>query len=82
MSLQDFALGFLVGFLVAAALAYRRQVREHQRAFQAFQNVKTEAFRILDSVRDLTEVKITIRDETGDLELKTEETPKPKNGLH
>jgi len=79
MNLQTFALGFLAGFMFAAWLAYRRQARERERQASAYQAVRSEVYRLLDSVKDLTQVEITIKDETGELHVESEV---PKKDLH
>ncbi len=79
---------FLLGFFVASWLAWRAQARNKEKALQSFQAAKSEVLRLLDSVREMTEIKITIIDRDGELELETEEDPpaatssrRPKN-LH
>jgi len=66
---------FLLGFLIASWLAWRAQKRNREKAIQAFQVAKSEILRLLDSVRDITEVRVTIIDRNGELELETEEDP-------
>lgn len=66
---------FLLGFFVASWLAYRAQKRNQAKILQSFQAAKSEVLRILDSVRDITEVRVTIIDRDGELELETEEDP-------
>ena len=85
MNWADFLFGALVGFMLAAWLAYRRQARERHRQENAYQRVRSEILRLLERVKDLTEVRITIRDETGELKIETDEldpVPKPKKDLH
>ena len=66
---------FLLGFFVASWLAWRAQKRTQAKVLQSFQAAKTEILRLIDSARDITEVKITIIDRNGELELETEEDP-------
>ena len=66
---------FLLGFFVASWLAYRAQKRNQAKIVQSFQAAKSEVLRILDSARDITEVRVTIIDRDGELELETEEDP-------
>ncbi len=66
---------FLLGFLVASWLAWRAQKRTQAKVLRSFQAAKTEILRLLDSMKELTEVKITIIDRNGELELETEEDP-------
>ena len=74
MNWTDAALGFMVGFFVASWLAWRAQARNRVQAAASFQAAKTEILRLLDSLREVTEVRVTIRDETGELKVETEET--------
>ena len=76
---MSFLAGFLLGFMIAAWLAYRRQARERARAADAYQRVRSEVYRLLDRIGDFTEVKITIQDETGELKVESEV---PKKDLH
>jgi hypothetical protein len=85
MNWPDAALGFLLGFIVASWLAWRAQARNRLRALAHFQAAKSEILRLIDSLRDVTEVRITIRDETGELTVETDETPAdtpPRSGFH
>ena len=41
----------------------------------SFAAARTEVLRLLENVKNLTEVKITITDRDGELELETEEDP-------
>ncbi len=72
---------FLLGFFLASWLSYKAQARKKREAADSFQAAKNEVLRILDSARDLTEIRVTIKDETGELKLETEETP-PSKDLH
>ena len=78
MNWPDAVLGFLAGFIVASWLAWKGQRRQRLRASAQFQAAKHEVLRLLDSLRDVTEVRITIRDETGELKVETDETPADK----
>ena len=78
MNWPDTILGFLLGFIVASWLAWRAQSRNRVQAATQFQAAKAEILRLLDSLRDVTEVRVTIRDETGELKVETEETPNDK----
>ncbi len=79
---------FLLGFFVASWLAYRAQKRTQAKVLQSFQAAKSEVLRILESARDITEVRVTIIDRDGELELETEEDPpaatssRRRKGLH
>ncbi len=79
---------FLLGFFVASWLAYRARERTAAKAAQSFQVAKTEVLRILDAVRDITQIRVTIIDRDGELELETEEDPpaetssRRRRGLH
>ena len=66
---------FLLGFLFASWLAYRAQKRTQAKVLQSFQAAKTEIIRLIDEARELTEIRITIIDRNGELELETEEDP-------
>ena len=82
MNFAEAGFWFLLGFFVASWLAYRSRLRNQARTLANFQTAKTEILGLLDTVKELTEVRVTIRDETGDLEIETEETVKPPKGLH
>ena len=79
---------FLLGFLFASWLAYRAQKRTQAKVLQSFQAAKTEIIRLIDEARELTEIRITIIDRNGELELETEEDPpaatssRRRKGLH
>ena len=79
---------FLLGVFVASWLAWRAQARQRTKAIKSFQVAKTEVLELLDSLRDVTEVKITIIDRDGELELEAEEDPpaatssRRRRGLH
>lgn len=79
---------FLAGFFLATWLAYQARLRAQKRAANSFAAVRTEVLRLLDHVSNLTEVKITITDRDGELELETEEDPaaapssRPPKDLH
>ena len=75
MSFVEAGFWFLLGFFVASWLAWRAQARQRTKAIKSFQVAKTEVLELLDSLRDVTEVKITIIDRNGELELETEEDP-------
>ena len=75
MSFVEAGFWFLLGFFVASWLAWRAQARQRTKAIKSFQVAKTEVLELLDSLRDVTEVKITIIDHNGELELETEEDP-------
>ena len=66
---------FLLGFFVASWLAYHARLRAQKKAMNSFAAVRSEVLRLLDTVKNLTEVKITITDRDGELELETEEDP-------
>ncbi len=83
MNWVDFLFGALAGFMLAAWLAYKRQASERTRQEEAYRRVRAEIFRLLERVKDMTEVRITIRDETGELKIETDEpVPTPKKDLH
>lgn len=75
MSFVEAGFWFLLGFFVASWMAWRAQKRNQAKALQSFQVAKSEVLRILDSVRDITEIRVTIIDRDGELELETEEDP-------
>lgn len=64
---------FLLGFFVASWLAWRAQAKQRAKAIKSFKVAKTEILELVDSIRDMTEIKITIIDHNGELELETEE---------
>ena len=66
---------FLSGFIVASWLAWRVQKRNQARILQSFQVAKGEILRLLERASEITEIKITIIDSNGELELETEEDP-------
>ena len=68
---------FLLGFIVASWMAYRAQRRLIAKRTESFQAAKEEVLRLLESMKELTEVRVTIRDETGELIVETEEDPAP-----
>lgn len=79
---------FLLGFIAASWLAYKARLRAQTRAANSFAAVRAEVLRLLDAARDLTEVRVTIIDRNGELELETEEDPpaapssRPPKDLH
>lgn len=77
MTWVDAGFWFLLGFFVASWLAWRSQKRERAKAIQSFRIAKKEILRLLESMKELTEVKITIIDRNGELELETEEEDPP-----
>ncbi len=66
---------FLLGFFVASWLAWRAQAKQRAKAMKSFKVAKSEILELVDSIRDMTEIKITIIDHNGELELETEEDP-------
>lgn len=66
---------FLLGFFVASWMAWRAQKRTQAKVLQSFRAAKTEIIRLIEEARDLTEIRITIIDRNGELELETEEDP-------
>ena len=62
---------FLLGFFVASWLAWRAQAKQREKALKAFQEYKTEILRLLETAQDLTEVRITIIDNNGELKIDT-----------
>lgn len=66
---------FLLGFIVASVMAYKAQERRKIQAAASFQAAKNEVIRILNSVKEMTEIKITIVDQDGELAIESE--PKP-----
>ena len=79
---------FLSGFVVASWLAWRVQKRNHARILQSFQVAKGEILRLSERANEITEIKITIIDCDGELEVETEEDPpaatssRRRRGLH
>lgn len=67
--------GTAIGFIWAAWVAYRAQERARAKMIQSFQAAKTEVLRLLETAQDITEIRITINDRDGELELETEEDP-------
>ena len=92
MNASDFWLGLVagipLGFIAAAWVAYRAQERAKAKMIQSFQAAKTEVLRLLETAQDITEIRITINDRDGELELETEEDPpaasssRPPKGYH
>jgi hypothetical protein len=73
----NFVVGFLLGFLAASWAAYRAKLRARARMAKATSAIRTEVLRLLDSLKDVSEVKITIvEDDAGDVELKIDEKTK------
>lgn len=66
---------FLLGFMVASVMAYRAQERRKIQAAASFQAAKNEVIRILNSVKEMTEIKITIVDQDGELAIESETKP-------
>ncbi len=66
---------FLMGFIVCSIMAYRAQARERERRAATFQNAKAELMRLINAVRDVTEVRITITDDDGELGIEAQEVP-------
>lgn len=66
---------FLLGFFLASVLSYRAQKRKQAQAAASFVAAKNEVIRILSAVKDMTEITVTIRDETGDLKVESEGKP-------
>jgi hypothetical protein len=74
---------FLLGFFLASWFSYKAQIRKRAQAAASFLAAKNQVIAILNSVKEMTEITVTIRDETGELTLETEEaTPPAKKGLH
>lgn len=88
MSIVEAGFWFLAGFLLASWLAYKARLRAQMRARNSFAAVRNEVLRLIDAARDLTEVRVTIIDRNGELELETEEDPpaalssRPPKDLH
>ncbi len=66
---------FLLGFMVASVMAYKAQERRKLQAAASFLAAKNEVIRILNSVKEMTEIKITIVDQDGELAIESEGTP-------
>lgn len=82
--MTDFAVAgfwFFLGFFLATWLAYKAQDRKRAQAAASFLAAKNQVIQILNSVKEMTEITVTIKDETGELKLETEEPP-AKKGLH
>ena len=71
---------FLLGFFLASWLAWRAQLKQRARLAQSFQAAKKEVLRLLDSMKDLAEIRVTIRDEAGVLIVESQ--AKPAKDLH
>jgi len=75
---------FLLGFFVASWLAYKSQAKRRIQSLESFRTAKSEILKLLQDVREVTEIRVTIHDEDGELEVTTEEAPlpPPKKDLH
>jgi DNA-binding transcriptional regulator LsrR (DeoR family) len=74
---------FFLGFVVAAWLSYKDQERRKRQIAASFLQAKNEVIRILNAVKEMTEITVTIRDETGELTVESEGKPaKPAKDLH
>jgi hypothetical protein len=72
-----FVLGFLVGFFLASWAAYKAKIRARASMSKATSAIRTEVLRLLETLKDVSEVKITIvEDDAGDVELKIDEKTK------
>ena len=71
---------FFLGFVAAAWLSYKDQERRRRQIARSFIEAKNEVIRILNAVKDMTEITVTIRDETGELTVESE--GKPAKDLH
>ncbi len=93
MTFAEAGFWFLLGFFVASYLAYKAQIRNQARARRNYSAARAEVLRLLESVKEMTEVRVTIVDGEGDEftvktsdadlevgELEIEEVP--KKGLH
>jgi len=66
---------FCLGFILAAWLSYKGQERKKAQVAASFLIAKNEIIRILNAVKDMTEITVTIRDETGELTVEAEGKP-------
>lgn len=89
MSFVEAGFWFLSGFIVASWLSWRSQKRNQAKLLKSVQVAKKEIFRVLNSMKELTEVRVTIIDHNGELELETEEedppaalSSRPRKDLH
>ena len=73
---------FFLGFVVAAWLSYKDQARRKAQALASFVVAKNEIIRILNAVKEMTEITVTIRDETGELTVESEGKPAKAKDLH
>ncbi len=74
---------FLFGFIVCAVMSYRAQARQRDLRDQSFRVAKAEIIRLINAVRDVTEIKITITDNEGELEVEAQEVPvEPRSKPH
>lgn len=82
MSFAEAGFWFLLGFFLASWLAHRAIRNNQAKALRNFQVAKTEVLRLLDTVKDLTEIKITIVDE--EFEIQADEKPPgpPRGDMH
>jgi hypothetical protein len=73
-------LGFVLGFFAASWAVYRAKLQARARMAKATSAIRTEILRLLDSLKDVSEVKITIvESDDGDVELQIDE--KTKDGI-
>ncbi len=73
---------FFLGFVLAAWLSYKGEERRKAKIAASFLEAKNEVIRILNAVKDMTEITVTIRDETGELTVESEGQKKPSKDLH
>ena len=86
MNFAEAGFWFFLGFFVASWLAHRSRLRNQAKSIRDFLAAKSEILRLLDSVKELAEaeIQVTIRDETGSLDVETVQKPKrkPRDGMH
>lgn len=67
-------LGFVLGFMTASWAAYQAKIRARVRMSKATSSMRAEVLRLLDALKDVTEVKITVVESPeGDIELNIDE---------
>ena len=73
MSIVEAGFWFLLGFFFASWLAYNARVQVQRNSVKKFAAARNEILRLLETARDLQpEIKITIIDKNGELELEVE----------
>ena len=86
MNASDFWFGLVagipVGFIVAAWVAYRAKERARAKLQNSFQGIRSGLVDLINSIKDIDEVKITIRDETSEEDPEPATSSRPAKDLH